>query len=123
MVALSFCHKLFVLNERYTWRRRFLRVSIPKYNFCESFRCISLNYLYLGGFSKNSYFLPKGKNLITSCSTTSQVDTFLKDFTRSVSFISYARGDSMNGTPTVSWQRLCAINRVKLKVTKSSVKS
>ena len=37
--------------------------------------------------------------------------------------IDYARGDSMNGTPTVSWQRLCAIDRVKLKVTKSSVKS
>ena len=35
----------------------------------------------------------------------------------------YVRGDSMNGTPTVSWQRLCAIDRVKLKVTKSSVKS
>ena len=34
----------------------------------------------------------------------------------------YIRGDSMNGTPTVSWQRLCAIDRVKLKVTKSSVK-
>ena len=29
----------------------------------------------------------------------------------------------MNGTPTVSWQRLCAIDRVKLKVTKSIVKS
>ena len=37
--------------------------------------------------------------------------------------IDYARGDSMNGTPTVSWQRLCAIDRVKLKVTKSSVKN
>ena len=37
--------------------------------------------------------------------------------------IVYTRGDSMNGTPTVSWQRLCAIDRVKLKVTKSSVKS
>ena len=35
----------------------------------------------------------------------------------------YVRGDSMNGTPTVSWQRLCSIDRVKLKVTKSSVKS
>ena len=33
------------------------------------------------------------------------------------------RGDSMNGTLTVSWQRLCAMDRVKLKVTKSSVKS
>jgi len=29
----------------------------------------------------------------------------------------------MDGTPTVSWQRLCAIDRAKLKVTKSSVKS
>ena len=29
----------------------------------------------------------------------------------------------MNETPTVSLQRLCAIDRVKLKVTKSSVKS
>ena len=35
----------------------------------------------------------------------------------------YGRGDSLNGNPTVSWQRLCAIDRVKLKVTKSSVKS
>ena len=35
----------------------------------------------------------------------------------------YIKGDSMNGTPTVSWQRLCAIERVKLKVTKSSVES
>ena len=26
----------------------------------------------------------------------------------------------MNGTPTVSWQRLCAIDRVKLKVIKDS---
>ena len=24
----------------------------------------------------------------------------------------YARGDSMNGNPTASWQRLCAIERV-----------
>ena len=37
--------------------------------------------------------------------------------------IVYGRGDSMNGTPTASLQRLCAIDRVKLKVTKSSVKS
>jgi len=26
----------------------------------------------------------------------------------------YSRVDSMNGTPTASWQRLCAIDRVKL---------
>ena len=31
--------------------------------------------------------------------------------------VTYGRGGSMNGTPTVSWQRLCAIDRVKLKVT------
>ena len=37
--------------------------------------------------------------------------------------VDYGRGDSMNGTPTVSWQRLFAIDRVKLKVIKSSVKS
>ena len=29
----------------------------------------------------------------------------------------------MNGTPTASWQRLCTIDRVKLKVTKTSGKS
>ena len=29
----------------------------------------------------------------------------------------------MSGTPTASWQRLCVIDRVELKVTKSSVKS
>jgi len=40
-----------------------------------------------------------------------------------IDLIKYTSGDSMNGTPTVSWQRLCAIFRVKLKVTKSSVKS
>ena len=34
-----------------------------------------------------------------------------------------SRKDSINGTPTASWQRPCAIDRVKLKVTKSSVKS
>ena len=37
--------------------------------------------------------------------------------------IDYARGDSMNGTLKVSWQRPCAIDIVKLRVTKSSVKS
>ena len=29
----------------------------------------------------------------------------------------------MNGTPTASWQRLCVIDRVESKITKSSVKS
>ena len=28
----------------------------------------------------------------------------------------------MNGTPAVSWQRLCAIEKLKFKVTQSSVK-
>ena len=45
-------------------------------------------------------------------------DTFVRSFSKA-----YTRGDSMNGTPTASWQRLCVIDRVELKVTKSSIKS
>ena len=52
------------------------------------------------------------------------IETKIKSyFPADINYIVYGRGDSINGNPTVSWQRLCAIDRVKLKVTKSSVKS